>query len=336
MSFSYDIDGIRTSKTVNGVTTHYIYSGSLLVSEYTDTETIVYIYDAKGSPIGFRYRANTYADGVWDTYWYDKNPFGDIVSIYSSSGVKLVNYVYDAWGAATVTYSNGGASTTAVKNNLTYRGYYYDDDLGMYYLQSRYYDPVVCRFINADAYVSTGQGILGCNMFAYCGNNPVMRIDPDGETWENVIFDGEKDPLDDPENFAGGGGSGNGSSVSSNVGNSGVGSASGGNSSGSSSQAGNASNASPSGQSTNTFLPSQYYTTNKAPKYSTPGSSNTTIRYNDYTGKYEKSTTYYDYAGRQSIRIDWTNHGYSNHDNPHIHFTFYSNIYPNGFSMRLK
>jgi hypothetical protein len=60
-------------------------------------------------------------------------------------------------------------------------------------------------------------------MFAYCGNNPVMRIDLDGETWENVIFDGEKDPLDDPENFAGGGGSGNVSSVSSNVGNSGVG-----------------------------------------------------------------------------------------------------------------
>lgn len=180
MSFAYDDGGIRVSKTVNGVTTHYVYSGSLLISEYTDTETIVYIYDSKGLPIGFRYRASTYADGVWDTYWYGRNPIGDIVSVYSSSAVKLVSYYYDAWGNTTVFYSNNGSSTTAVKNNLTYRGYYYDSDLGMYYLQSRYYDPVICRFINADSYVSTGQGILGYNMFAYCNNNPVMYVDPNG------------------------------------------------------------------------------------------------------------------------------------------------------------
>ena len=108
---------------------------------------------------------------------------GDIVEIYSSAGVKLVTYKYDAWGKTTVAYSNNGASTTAVKNNLTYRGYYYDSYLGLYYLQSRYYDPAICRFINADGYVSTGQGLTGYNMFAYCGNNPVMRVDPDGEGW---------------------------------------------------------------------------------------------------------------------------------------------------------
>ena len=183
MSFIYNDEGIRTTKTVNGVTTHYVYSGNLLISEYTDTEAIVYIYDVNGSPIGFRYRLNTYADDVWDTYWYVKNVQGDIVEIYSSAGVKLVTYKYDAWGKTTVAYSNNGASTTAVKNNLTYRGYYYDSYLGLYYLQSRYYDPAICRFINADGYVSTGQGLTGYNMFAYCGNNPVMRVDPDGEGW---------------------------------------------------------------------------------------------------------------------------------------------------------
>ena len=186
MSFAYNDEGIRVSKTVNGVTTHYVYSGNLLISEYTDTATIVYIYDVNGSPIGFRYRLNTYADDVWDTYWYVKNVQGDIVDIYSSAGVKLVTYKYDAWGNTTVAYSNNGANTTAVNNNLTYRGYYYDSDLGLYYLQSRYYDPVICRFINADGYVTTGQGLTGYNMFAYCGNNPVMRVDPNGEGW--ILF----------------------------------------------------------------------------------------------------------------------------------------------------
>ena len=76
---------------------------------------------------------------------------------------------------------NGGALTNVTKNNLMYRGYYYDTHLGLYYLQSRYYDANTCRFINADGCVSTGQGILGNNMFAYYGNNPVNGVDPTGE-----------------------------------------------------------------------------------------------------------------------------------------------------------
>ena len=75
----------------------------------------------------------------------------------------------------------------AAKNPFTYRGYYYDYDLELYYLQTRYYDPVVGRFINADSYVSTGQGLIGNNMFAYCNNNPVMYVDPTGTNWERVV-----------------------------------------------------------------------------------------------------------------------------------------------------
>ena len=181
MSFAYNDEGIRTSKTVNGVTTTYYVNGGQIVAETTNTRTIVYIYDATGSPIGMMYRTTSYAEGAFDIFWYEKNLQGDIIAIYNNVGTKLATYTYtDAWGNFTVSYSNGGASTGAQYNPFRYRGYYYDTDLGMYYLQSRYYDAKICRFISADGYVSTGQGILGNNMFAYCNNNPVNRVDLTG------------------------------------------------------------------------------------------------------------------------------------------------------------
>jgi len=103
----------------------------------------------------------------------------------------LMNYTYTAWGKTEISYYHSGASTTAVKNNLTYRGYYYDADLGMYYLQSRYYDPIVCRFINADVpdvITASPAALTDKNLFAYCDNNPVMRTDHDGMFW-GTLFD---------------------------------------------------------------------------------------------------------------------------------------------------
>lgn len=82
------------------------------------------------------------------------------------------------------------------------------------------------------------------------------------------------------------------------------------------------------------FLPDEYYLNKKAPLRSTPNSSYVNYRYNDYTRQYEKSTAYYDYAGRQCVRIDWTNHGYSTHGNPHIHYRAYSAQYPDGKRIR--
>ena len=146
----------------------------------------MYYYDENGTPIAMQYRDSTKASNVWDKYIFEKNLQGDVVAIYSTSGTKLVSYTYDAWGNVSISYHNGGASTSATYNRLTYRGYYYDTDLQLYYLQNRYYDAKVGRFINADGYVATGQGLLGNNMFAYCGNNPVNRVDPTGQFWGGI------------------------------------------------------------------------------------------------------------------------------------------------------
>ena len=180
MSFVYNDEGLRISKTVNGITTHYLYDGDLLLSEYTDTQAIVYIYDANDSPIGFKYRSSSYENDAWDIYWYEKNLQGDIVAIYNKSGTKLVTYSYNAWGVTTKTYSNGGASTTATYNPYTYRGYYYDSETGFYYVSSRYYDPEIGRWINTDAAIGQIGNVQGTNMFAYCFNNPVNMSDPTG------------------------------------------------------------------------------------------------------------------------------------------------------------
>ena len=191
MSFAYNDEGIRTSKTVNGVTTTYYVNGGRIVAESNNSRTIVYIYDVTGSPIGMMYRTTSYAEGAFDVFWYEKNLQGDIVAVYNSSGTKLVTYdYYDAWGNYTVSYSNGGGSTGAQYNPFRYRGYYYDTDLGMYYLQSRYYDAKICRFISADyarITTATPYALTDKNLYAYCDNNPVVRVDDGGMFWDTVF-----------------------------------------------------------------------------------------------------------------------------------------------------
>ena len=126
------------------------------------------------------YRDSTYVSGAFDFYLFAKNIQGDILYIYNTSGTRLVTYTYDSWGNVTTSYSNGGASTAARYNPFRYRGYYYDTETGFYYLNSRYYDPELGRFLNADGYINGNGDLIGYNMFAYCGNNPVMGYDPSG------------------------------------------------------------------------------------------------------------------------------------------------------------
>ena len=119
--------------------------------------------------------------GKW--YYYEKNLQGDIVGIMNADGYKVVSYSYDAWGVPYApVYSTDSVVSAADKANaelnpFRYRGYYYDSETGYYYLQTRYYNPEWGRFINADGYINANGDILGYNMFAYCGNNPVSFID---------------------------------------------------------------------------------------------------------------------------------------------------------------
>ena len=189
MSFTYNDEGMRTSKTVAGVTTNYYYNGSQLISEETNGKVKVYLYNSTGV-IGFRYRTSSYGTYTWDTFFYEKNVQGDITAVYASTGVKKISYTYDAWGNAVTTYYNG-ASATNLANPFTYRGYYYDTDLGLYYLNSRYYDSNTGRFISPDlpdVVTATTHALTDKNLYAYCDNNPVMRIDGDGYFWD-IIWD---------------------------------------------------------------------------------------------------------------------------------------------------
>ncbi len=189
-SFTYNDEGIRTSKTVNGVTTTYYLSGSQIIAEETSGNLTVYIYDASGSPIGMQYHGSSYAEDVWDVFWYEKNLQGDIVAVYNDAGTKLVTYYYDAFGYCIVGYDNNGSSTRAYYNPFRYRGYYYDKDLDLYYLNARYYDGRTGRFISPDnpkLINATPGALTDKNLYAYCDNNPVMRVDKDGEIWNILI-----------------------------------------------------------------------------------------------------------------------------------------------------
>ena len=137
------------------------------------TEMLDFLYDESGRPFALNYSTN--GGNTFTTYYYILNLQGDVVKLVTSSGSVVATYEYDAWGNI---LSKSG--TMADKNPLRYRGYYYDNETGFYYLQSRYYDPTMRRFLNADAYASTGQGFIGTNMFAYCNNNPVIFVDNGG------------------------------------------------------------------------------------------------------------------------------------------------------------
>jgi len=190
LSFEYNNEGIRTSKTVNGVEHIYHLSNSLIMAEEWGNNLVLYLYDADGSPIGMQYRNTSYGEGQFDTYWFEKNLQGDVVAVYNQAGTKLIAYTYDAWGNSSVSYYNSGASTTATYNPFRYRGYYLDSESGFYYLNSRYYDPAIGRFITADKFSTikaSSSELTDKNLYAYCDNNPVTRTDDGGTFWDTVF-----------------------------------------------------------------------------------------------------------------------------------------------------
>ena len=179
--YSYDENGIRTRKTIGSTVTDYYYNGTLLMGTVktttnsdgsTTTSKLRFSYDADGKVVAVNYNGNY--------YYYLRNAQSDIVKLIDKTGATVVEYRYDSWGKLLST-SGSLASTLGKNNPFRYRGYVYDEETGFYYVSSRYYDPEIGRFINADdiAYLGMG-GLTSYNLFAYCGNNPVMGYDPYG------------------------------------------------------------------------------------------------------------------------------------------------------------
>ena len=203
--YTYDSNGLRSSKTsydcddagnvdfTSAIRTEYLWQDGKLIylwlspefdntadDKYSDSLSIKYLYDENDEPYGMITNGS-------NVFYFIKNMQGDIERIVTSNkNTRMITYSYDAWGNMTYSLNSSdietmlGSMLMLANNVVTYRGYTYDFETGLYYLQSRYYSPEWGRFLNADSYCDTETSIIGTNMFAYCDNNPVNYIDPEG------------------------------------------------------------------------------------------------------------------------------------------------------------
>ena len=141
------------------------------------SNTLDFFYDASGHPYALKYNGTT--------YYYITNLQGDVMYLIDANENTVASYEYDPYGNIV-----SATGTMAAINPLRYRGYYYDAELEMYYLQSRYYDPQICRFLNADSInvLNASESVLDHHLFAYCNNNPLMNYDPNGNKAIDVTW----------------------------------------------------------------------------------------------------------------------------------------------------
>ena len=177
-SYEYNDAGIRTSKTVDGVPTQYHLIGDKVGSLTKGASKLFFHYNERDMLVGFEHNK--------ENYFYSRDLTGIIHTIIDKNGDVMVEYVYDAWGnwlnKDTAAKTSIGETLLAL-NPFIYKGYIYDDESGLYYLKSRYYSPKVRRFINTDDRIGATGDVGEYNLFAYCSNNPIIGIDPNG-TWD--------------------------------------------------------------------------------------------------------------------------------------------------------
>ena len=172
VQMSYDSNGMRTQKSVDGVKTNYYYdSNKNLIALVKGNDTLLFYYDSDGSATSFSYNGTM--------YFYVKNLQGDVIRIIDLAGTEVASYVYDAWGNIKDTK---GEPTIREINPIRYRGYVYDTETSLYYLQSRYYDPFTGRFLNADDTHYIMFPSLMANLYTYCDNNAISNTDTNGKT----------------------------------------------------------------------------------------------------------------------------------------------------------
>lgn len=184
-TYTYNANGIRTSKTVDGVQHDFALEGSkILKEEWEESDNknvIVPLYDNEDVICGIIYND--------DPYYFQKNLQGDIIGITDCNSQVVARYSYDAWGVPTITMDNTSCKIATI-NPYRYRGYYFDQEIGLYYLQSRYYNPVVGRFINADEpeTLTACLDVINNNLYCYCKNNVVNDTDEFGNLLQSVLF----------------------------------------------------------------------------------------------------------------------------------------------------
>lgn len=176
-SYTYDENGIRNSKTVNGETTYINSLNGTVLSQKCGENTMYFQY-RNGVPVGFVYNGTQYL--------YITNQQNDVIAITDADGGTMAAYYYDEWGkllGIETAADSEEQMEIAHANPIRYRGYYYDNETGYYYLQSRYYDPSICRFINADSFsYINNYSEFSKNAYAYCYNCPSMYYDANGNT----------------------------------------------------------------------------------------------------------------------------------------------------------
>ncbi len=176
IQYTYNANGIRTSKTIAGNKHTYILDGAKILKEVWDNgdEILETLYDNEDNVCGVIYNETP--------YFFQKNLQGDIIAITDSTGKEVARYSYDAWGVCTI-IKDVSACAIASINPFRYRSYFFDKETGMYYLQSRYYDPTVGRFVNADEVIMptiTNDIVLGLNLSSYVFNDPINQKDSIG------------------------------------------------------------------------------------------------------------------------------------------------------------
>lgn len=153
--------------------------GNTIIFEKRNNDVIYYIRNSIDDLIGFKYNDNV--------YYYIKNLQNDIIGILDSDYNLIVKYIYDSWGNHNV--YNYSTDNIGDVNRFRYKGYYYDVETGLYYLNSRYYNPKLGRFISIDTDLDANNDILSNNLYLYCSNNHINYYDNNGKSKKNVFFD---------------------------------------------------------------------------------------------------------------------------------------------------